>query len=431
MKLNPLKLFVLAICIALIAQSCNGPVYVESTPAPSPPQQTYYSDQAPAQPQDAPPPPVSYQSFYNELSPYGQWISTPDYGYVWIPSAGPDFQPYATSGHWVYTNYGWTWASDYSWGWAPFHYGTWDFDANMGWFWIPGYQWAPAWVSWRSEPGYYGWAPLGPSYASVGYASYYCPPERYVFVSATYVNSPSMSTYYIPRGQNAVYYNRSAVVTTTYYDKAGNNTYYAGPQGAEVERYTGSPVKQVTVVQSASPDRASVSGNQITMFRPAVQKPDNNDAAKPAPRTVFQRGDVTPIAQRPVLTRPNQPRVAPFQQENNQRQAPTNQPQQRPVQEQQRQPTQQQQPQQKPIQEQQHQPVQPQQQSQPKPAQVQQRQPVQPQPQKPAQPQQRQPTQGPTSQHPPVQQVAPRQQKQKQAKPKKQQPQPRDPQQGK
>src|SRR5215212_7218730 len=36
---------------------------------------------------------VSYQTFYDELSPYGQWIESPEYGYVWTPDMD-DFRPY-------------------------------------------------------------------------------------------------------------------------------------------------------------------------------------------------------------------------------------------------------------------------------------------------------------------------------------------------
>ena len=34
---------------------------------------------------------VSFQVFYDDLSPYGTWIENPSYGYVWIPDAGPGF----------------------------------------------------------------------------------------------------------------------------------------------------------------------------------------------------------------------------------------------------------------------------------------------------------------------------------------------------
>ncbi len=43
---------------------------------------------------------VNFQIFYDQLSPYGQWVNNPNYGYVWIPDVGEDFAPYSTSGHW-------------------------------------------------------------------------------------------------------------------------------------------------------------------------------------------------------------------------------------------------------------------------------------------------------------------------------------------
>src|SRR5665647_2087301 len=84
---------------------------------------------------------VSFQVFYDELSPYGQWVDDPNYGYIWIPDAGQDFVPYSSNGYWVLSDYGWTWVSDYNWGWAPFHYGRWDFNNYYGWFWIPDNVW--------------------------------------------------------------------------------------------------------------------------------------------------------------------------------------------------------------------------------------------------------------------------------------------------
>ncbi|MCK9205343.1 MAG: hypothetical protein M0P58_13055, partial [Bacteroidales bacterium] len=93
---------------------------------------------------------ISVQTFYDELSPYGDWIYTPEYGYAWRPyiDCAEDFRPYATRGNWANTDLGWNWVSDYRWGWATFHYGRWFFDDYLGWMWIPGYEWAPAWVTW-------------------------------------------------------------------------------------------------------------------------------------------------------------------------------------------------------------------------------------------------------------------------------------------
>ena len=127
-----------------------SPLVITYQPSDNQPQQGYNDPQQ------------TNQVFYDELSPYGQWIDYPDYGYVWQPNVDQDFRPYDTNGYWVYTDYGWTWASNFSWGWAPFHYGNWFYDDGYGWLWKPGQQWAPAWVTWGQSGDYYGWAPAPP-----------------------------------------------------------------------------------------------------------------------------------------------------------------------------------------------------------------------------------------------------------------------------
>src|SRR6185295_11890306 len=71
---------------------------------------------------------VSYQVFYDNLSPYGKWLQDATYGYVWVPTIQQGFRPYFSNGYWVMTEYGSTWVSTYPWGWAPFHYGRWTHD---------------------------------------------------------------------------------------------------------------------------------------------------------------------------------------------------------------------------------------------------------------------------------------------------------------
>lgn len=101
--------------------------------------------------------------FWDDLSPYGQWLQHGRYGYVWTPyDTYAGWRPY-TYGRWAYSDYGWTWVSYYDWGWAPFHYGRWTYDSLYGWLWVPGTTWGPAWVAWRHGPGVVGWAPLPPS----------------------------------------------------------------------------------------------------------------------------------------------------------------------------------------------------------------------------------------------------------------------------
>ncbi len=130
-------------------------------PPPPPPDD---ADAQPAPPPEAVQPPAqapSQQAFEQQLSPYGRWVDTPEYGRVWVPNASPDWQPYA-DGRWVDTAYGWTFVSGVPWGGIVFHYGRWGWRAGLGWYWVPGYTWGPAWVSWRWVNGYACWSPLAP-----------------------------------------------------------------------------------------------------------------------------------------------------------------------------------------------------------------------------------------------------------------------------
>ena len=100
--------------------------------------------------------------FYDQLSPYGQWLWIDPYGWVWSPNyVAAGWRPY-TDGHWVFADCGWTWVSDLEWGWAPFHYGRWFFHEQHGWCWVPGSEWSPAWVAWHWGDDWCGWAPMPP-----------------------------------------------------------------------------------------------------------------------------------------------------------------------------------------------------------------------------------------------------------------------------
>lgn len=128
---------------------------------------------------EAPPPtpsPESRLTFYEVLSPYGEWFDVAPYGPVWRPYhdvVGPDFVPYDTGGRWVYSDSGWIFDTDWNWGWVPFHYGRWlNLGAVEGWVWVPGTVWGPAWVDWRVGGGYVSWAPLPPANVAVAVGVY-------------------------------------------------------------------------------------------------------------------------------------------------------------------------------------------------------------------------------------------------------------------
>ena len=184
---------------------------------------------------------VNFNTFQQELSPYGRWMNNPRFGQVWINNdAG--FKPYYTNGHWEYTNYGWSWESDYDWGWAPFHYGRWEFDPYYGWMWIPGYEWASAWVSWSSYDDYYGWAPLGYGVnINVSFGS--IPYNNWIFIPRRNICDRNLNRYYISHRQNNNF--RNAVVINNYYNgNGGVGRYVRGPERRDAERYTGNRIQE-------------------------------------------------------------------------------------------------------------------------------------------------------------------------------------------
>lgn len=230
---------------------------------------------------------ISYQNFYDELSPYGEWVDYPEHGYVWVPSEGPDFQPYRTNGHWVWSDeYEWMWVSDYSWGWAPFHYGRWLYDPIYGWMWVPGYEWSPAWVAWRDGGDYYGWAPLRPGFnigINISLGSYNPPIDYWCFAPRRYISSPRIYDYCVDRGRNVTIINNTTIINN--YGRR-NNVFINGPRRADAERYTGR-INSVRFRDASRPGGARFRNNEVSVYRPRVQRDNNREFT---PRN-FQRYD--------------------------------------------------------------------------------------------------------------------------------------------
>ncbi len=132
------------------------------------------------QPAAPPPPVVASMPGGDDLSAYGSWSDTSDYGQVWYPQVAPDWVPYR-DGQWAYVEpWGWTWVDSDPWGFAPFHYGRW-VEIGGRWGWVPGAPvagppvYAPALVTFFGigaavgvgigaalAAGRVGWCPLGP-----------------------------------------------------------------------------------------------------------------------------------------------------------------------------------------------------------------------------------------------------------------------------
>jgi len=220
--------------------------------------------------------------FYDELEPYGLWVSYRPYGYVWIPRyVGYNWRPY-TQGHWAWTDYGWTWVSVERWGWIAFHYGRWGWDRRMGWFWVPDIVWGPAWVAWRWGDAHIGWAPLPPGGDFVpgrgfGRRQWDIPGNHWNFVHGRYFLDRSLDRWVLPIERNITIINTTIFnVNMDYRDRHIHNE---GVDVEHVRRLTNrTVVDRLSLKDSNRPGGAREEGQDLVVFKPEIKK---NVAARP------------------------------------------------------------------------------------------------------------------------------------------------------
>jgi hypothetical protein len=246
--------------------------------------------------------------FYEELSPYGDWVYTRDFGWAWFPrNTHAYWRPYS-DGRWVMTEYGWTWVSYEPFGWATYHYGRWAWDPRFGWLWVPGTVWGPAWVSWQSGGGYLGWAPLPPQVGfeiGVGIRlggfnlSIGIRPDAYNFVPERSFLEPRLSGYYVPTARNVtIIHNTTNITNYTYID---NRVINQGVEVARIEQVTGRQLQRMRVANGREKGRTEIAASEVRIYRPDKQK---LESVRVAPRTnAGQRPDPAPAVEQ--KTRPS------------------------------------------------------------------------------------------------------------------------------
>jgi len=230
-------------------------------------------------------PTVDLAFFNDSLSPYGQWVSTPAYGQVFVPSVAPTWRPY-TNGNWAYTDAGWTWISADPFGWATDHYGRWTYlDTQSSWSWVPGTEWGPAYVSWQSSPQYVGWAPLPPTIGlganvvTLGPAPLVdIAPAAYTFVPVGSFLAPSISTVALPVAQSVMIFPHTQNIT--HYKRVRGMLFDAGFPVPAFERVAHRRVARLQLAALRAPARSRLMGNRLAMFRPAVIAPRNARTAE-------------------------------------------------------------------------------------------------------------------------------------------------------
>lgn len=244
-------------------------------------------------PSEQPPQQMAYNYFHSALSPYGNWIEVPDYGWCWQPTVAvvnSAWRPYCDGGRWVWTDCGWYWQSDYSWGWAPFHYGRWHLGPACGWVWMPDNVWGPAWVTWRYSDAYCGWAPLPPrcyynagfgftfggSHVGIGFGfglGYDC----YTFVPLNRFCDRTPWHHTVPRSGIVRVYNNSTVINNYITGNNNNVIVNVGPGTRGIAAASRTEIRKVALRDvNPSPgtpikaDRLDRDGAALAVYRPKL-----------------------------------------------------------------------------------------------------------------------------------------------------------------
>ncbi|MCB1208065.1 MAG: hypothetical protein KDK97_02000, partial [Verrucomicrobiales bacterium] len=219
---------------------------------------------------------VSFSWFQDSLAPYGEWVTIDDYGPAWHPLAVDEtWSPYL-DGYWAYTDDGWTWISDEPWADVTYHYGRWTAVDGYGWCWVPGYEWAPAWVSWRANDEYVGWAPLPPEalwqpatgisvWADVRYD---IGPAYYHFCHTRDFGERNLRNVVISRDRNTTVIINTTNITNINYLPSENRIFNAGPVLTYVEQRSARPIPRYRIEDHSTFQRSRVNGDAYIAMRP-------------------------------------------------------------------------------------------------------------------------------------------------------------------
>src|SRR6185295_8901227 len=275
-------------------------------------------------------PAVDVGFFYNELSPYGEWVRHPQYGWAWFPRhVHAGWRPYSL-GRWVESDYGWTWVSDEPFGWATYHYGRWAWDSQVGWLWVPGTDWGPAWVAWQQGNGYVGWAPLPPAVGfeigigirlgnfnlRLGIA-----PRDYAFVEERRFLDSRIGGYIVPEARNVTIINNTTNITN--YTVINNRVINHGVPIEGIERATGRRAPRFRVATASDPRGSGVQRDLISIYRPTRSKLETVRVARRNNAGLAQAAPPNrSAAQSPNAWKPAEvaPRTRPAPRDSNERQ---------------------------------------------------------------------------------------------------------------
>ena len=251
--------------------------------------------------------PVVNNHYYGALDPYGDWVYDGSHGWVWRPTVAMvdvSWRPYRQGGRWIYSDAGWYWHSYYSWGWAPFHYGRWHRSSLHGWYWVPGYTWSPAWVMWRSNNHYAGWAPLPPGshyVHGIGYTwggshvgfsfGFGLGHGWFTYCDYAHLRHRRLHHHHVPDNNIAVIHNETTIVNN-YVTENNTTIINAGIPPEVIAEKTREPVQKMRIreldleIESiARVGQIDANGKTMAVYRPQVPTPPDTPGEKPSDRT--------------------------------------------------------------------------------------------------------------------------------------------------
>jgi hypothetical protein len=244
---------------------------------------------------------IPKSQIYKTLSPHGTWSWSSRYKEVWIPQKmDHDWRPYSR-GHWIYTDWGWTWMAEEEWGWIPFHYGWWVYDPYYGWIWIPGYTWSPAWVCWRYGQGYVGWAPLPPSvywdpYFGMRYGNGWereVPSRGWSFVDEKNITESKIHKYIHNPDRNVQIL--SSTGNSNRYELRGNRIENHSLELQRIESLLGHNVPRISIVEKpwAEENKSFMRIENNTLYIPRQVRLQTNQTGTDIP----YKKEITPLQQ--------------------------------------------------------------------------------------------------------------------------------------
>jgi hypothetical protein len=268
------KILGFLVLVILVSAGCIYYVPYDGSNPRQPQDNPYQADRAPYRDLD-----TSY--FYDQLQPYGIWVSHSVFGYIWIPrDVGYKWRPYSR-GHWAWTDYGWTWVSSERWGWIAYHYGRWGWDRRMGWFWVPDVVWGPSWVAWRWGDAYIGWAPLPPGVDFIpgrgfGRHQWDIPGHHWNFVRGRDFMDRSLDRWIMPVERNVTIINTTIINVNV--NVRDNKVVNDGVDVDKVHQWTNRTVDKYALKESSRAGEQRVEGNDVIISKPKVSR---NEASKP------------------------------------------------------------------------------------------------------------------------------------------------------